>query len=655
MRGGPDESGNASRSAMRFPGTAASAVSAHESRDSKKERVSLGDSDSKQTEATGRARQPRFFSIATQFRFGLVLLVGLSLLLTGSVLIYLASRSHLQQLAAVQRERSRAMAGDINASMDDLQRKLGYLAEVRGLSDLSPDIQHDLLEGLTRQNQAFESVAIFDRDGRPVSTASSHGPAIPGDPSDSLLFSRAFEQREAFVSSVGQDPATQLPVVNMAVLVRNRQDEVDGALLAKVNPAFLWSIVSQAAVGETGYAFVVDEHGFIIARTGDSADTFAWENISDRSFMKELTSSAVDPLVAYQGLRGVEVLGAIAPIPSVCWHMVVELPTAEAFAPIRNMVVVMGGALLISIVAAGGLGIGFSRQVVGPLRRLTAAAAEISAGNLNAEVDIVSRNELGTLATSFDEMTARLRDLVGGLEQRTEELQDAQEELVRQEKLAVLGQMAGGIGHELRNPLSVIAGVVDLLQQAHADGDETTLQYLEMISAEVRNSDQIISDLLGFARTRPPARVDTLISELVSSAMERFPPPENVRVTTGIPAHLPAVYVDRQHLALVLHNLISNAYQAMPEGGRLDISSRLEAGQVALSVTDSGCGISPGDRERIFEPLFTTKDRGIGLGLAISRGLVEANGGSIEVESASGDGSIFTITLPVNIAGQSEP
>jgi signal transduction histidine kinase len=176
-----------------------------------------------------------------------------------------------------------------------------------------------------------------------------------------------------------------------------------------------------------------------------------------------------------------------------------------------------------------------------------------------------------------------------------------------------------------------------------------------MISAEVRNSDQIISDLLGFARTRPPARVDTLISELVSSALERFPPPENVRVTTGIPAHLPAVYVDRQHLALVLHNLISNAYQAMPEGGRLDISSRLEAGQVALSVTDSGCGISPGDRERIFEPLFTTKERGIGLGLAISRGLVEANGGSIEVESASGDGSIFTITLPVNIAGQSEP
>ena len=610
--------------------------------------MSLCDSDSKQTETTDRPGQPRFFSIATQFRFGLVLLVGLSLLLTGTVLIYLASRSHLQQLAAVQRECSRAVAGDINASMDDLQRKLGYLAQVRGLSDLSPDIQHDLLEGLTRQNQAFESVAIFDSDGRPVSAASSYGPAIPRDPSDSLLFSRAFEQREAFVSSVGLDPATQLPVVNMAVLVRNQQDEVDGALLAKVNPAMLWSIVSQAAVGETGYAFVVDEHGFIIAQTGDTPETFTWNNISDRSFLKDLTTSAVDPLAAYQGLRGVEVLGAIAPIPSVGWHMVVELPTAEALAPIRNMLVVMGGALLVSIVAAVGLGIGLTRPVVGPLQRLTAAAAEISAGNLNAEVTIVSRNELGILATSFNEMTARLRDLVGGLEQRTQELQNAQEELVRQEKLAVLGQMAGGIGHELRNPLFVISGAVDLLQEAHGDSDETTRNYLEMISAEVRNSDQIISDLLDFARTRPPARVETWISELVSPALERFPPPENVLVTTDIPAHLPAVYVDRQQLALVLHNLISNACQAMPDGGRLDISSRLEAGQVALSVTDTGCGILPGDRERIFEPLFTTKERGIGLGLAISRGLAEANGGTIEVESAPGEGSAFTITLPLD-------
>ncbi len=241
------------------------------------------------------------------------------------------------------------------------------------------------------------------------------------------------------------------------------------------------------------------------------------------------------------------------------------------------------------------------------------------------------------------EYSERLEEIV---EERTRELRDTQEELVRREKLAVLGQMAGGIAHELRNPLSVINSAIYFLKTSLSDGDETSAEYLDMISAEVHSSEQIISGLLNFARSRPPQREETPVLALVSPVLERHPAPETVRVAIEVPADVPAVVVDPQQMRLALGNLISNAYQAMEEGGDLTIAGRVDDGRVALTVSDTGSGISPENMDKIFEPLFTTKRRGIGLGVAICRSRVRANGGTLEVESRDGEGSAFTITLP---------
>ncbi|MEE9617440.1 MAG: ATP-binding protein, partial [Anaerolineae bacterium] len=258
------------------------------------------------------------------------------------------------------------------------------------------------------------------------------------------------------------------------------------------------------------------------------------------------------------------------------------------------------------------------------------------------------------------------------------------ERLVRQEKLAVLGQLAGGVGHELRNPLGVISNAVYFLQMTLSDADETTREYLNIIGSEVRNSEKIISDLLDFARTRTPERKEIAVSDLVAQVLQKRPPPENVQVTTEIPPDLPSVFVDPRQMGQVLGNLVTNGYQAMPEGGRLTI--HVSEGEVTgrpgddlsatpspclrVSISDTGCGIPQENLEMLFEPLFTTKAKGIGLGLAVSKNLVEANGGSIEVESPStglpsatlgtsragpstelrageeGKGSTFTVTLP---------
>jgi PAS domain S-box-containing protein len=268
---------------------------------------------------------------------------------------------------------------------------------------------------------------------------------------------------------------------------------------------------------------------------------------------------------------------------------------------------------------------------------------------LNFLSDITERKRAEEALKEYSE---RLEEMV---EERTKELRDAQEELVRKGKLAILGQLAGGVGHELRNPLGVISNAVYFLQMTLPDADETTAtakEYLEIISEEVRNSSKIISDLLDFSCTRMPEREEIAVSELVAEVLEKRPPPEGVEVTTRIAPDLPPVYVDPRQMGLVLVNLVVNAYQAMKEGGALtiktsEVSEKLPKSKwIALSVSDTGCGISQEHMKKLFEPLFTTKARGIGLGLATSRILVEANGGSMEVESEEGKGSTFTVRLP---------
>jgi len=306
-----------------------------------------------------------------------------------------------------------------------------------------------------------------------------------------------------------------------------------------------------------------------------------------------------------------------------------------------------------------------TKAITGPLNELVKGAEIIGKGNLKHRVDIKTGNEIGELAAAFDQMTEkrqraeealgeyseRLEDMV---EKRTKELRDAQEELVRKERLGILGQLGGGVAHELRNPLGVISNAIYYLKTILPDADQTTKEYLEMISSEVRNSEKMVSDLLDLSRTRPAKREEVAVSDLVAEVLEKQPAPEDVKVTTRIASDLPLVFVDPGQIGQVLANLVINAYQAMPEGGKLTMSAQGEKERVYLSITDTGCGIPQENMGRLFEPLFTTKARGIGLGLAVSKNLVEVNGGSIEVESPStslrtgeeGKGSTFTVILP---------
>ncbi|MGD0878349.1 MAG: PAS domain S-box protein [Anaerolineales bacterium] len=235
---------------------------------------------------------------------------------------------------------------------------------------------------------------------------------------------------------------------------------------------------------------------------------------------------------------------------------------------------------------------------------------------------------------------------------RTRELQDAQEKMVRQERLATLGQLAGSVGHELRNPLGVISNAVYYLKMTQPDANPTIRDYLDIIEKETRTADKIVTDLLDFTRLKSVNREPVSVPDLLAQTLKRFPIPDSVEMTYDLPPDLPSVFADPGHIVQVLGNLVTNACQAiaLPDGaprpGKMTLSACQQGDMIFIGVQDSGAGIQPENMAKLFEPLFTTKTKGIGLGLAVSQRLIEANDGRIEVRSEPGQGSTFTIYLP---------
>jgi signal transduction histidine kinase len=231
---------------------------------------------------------------------------------------------------------------------------------------------------------------------------------------------------------------------------------------------------------------------------------------------------------------------------------------------------------------------------------------------------------------------------------RTQQLLAAQEELVRKEKLALLVKVADMVGHELRNPLGVMNNAVFFLQSVLADADDVTREYLGIMKEEIADAERIVADLLDAVHVRSPQPAVVRIKELVGMALRKCNVPSTVSVRMDIPETLPTLNVDPAQMHQVFWNLITNGVESMPNGGVLEIKVDEDraAKTVTVSIKDNGVGIAPEHQADLFQPLFSTKARRVGLGLVVVKNLTQANGGSVGVESAPGKGSTFFVTLP---------
>ncbi|MDY6785153.1 MAG: ATP-binding protein [Cyanobacteriota bacterium] len=375
--------------------------------------------------------------IANQLRYGSIALSAIAALLAGGLVAQLSFRALLRQTILLQQERSQAAAQEIDSYLNDFQNKLNYLARTRGFTDLPSSAQQNLLEALARHNEAFELVALLDNQGDPVVTASLYREVQLENKRERRLFTRTYQRKEEYIGPVEIDPDLQVPIVRLAVPVRNAADEVDGVLMAQINLKFLWVVAAHAEVGQTGYVYVLDNRLRLIALSGSSPESATLEDLSERPFIAANTSQILSPtrefLGSYRGLRQVEVLGVTAPIQSVPWNVMVELPTAEAYAPARQMAALLGGILVVVTAGAGTIGFLFSRQIVNPLNQLTAAAARIREGDLAVRVKARSQNELGSLAQTFNSMVGQLKDSFTALEAQNAEMKALNQALFESE------------------------------------------------------------------------------------------------------------------------------------------------------------------------------------------------------------------------------
>jgi signal transduction histidine kinase len=226
-----------------------------------------------------------------------------------------------------------------------------------------------------------------------------------------------------------------------------------------------------------------------------------------------------------------------------------------------------------------------------------------------------------------------------------------QEQLVRQERLAALGELAAGISHELRNPLGSIKNTAYLLRMILEPEDSQLEEVLAIMEKEIDRSTAIVTALLDYARSKPPDLKPVAINDILERTLASIFIPEEISLVIQFGRSLPAIMADPIQLNQVFENLIYNAIQAMPEGGCLTIrSERYQDDCLMVTVADTGVGIPPRDQERIFKPLFTTKARGIGLGLSIVQTLVNGHDGTIECESDGipGEGTRFKVYLPLD-------
>lgn len=338
---------------------------------------------------------------------------------------------------------------------------------------------------------------------------------------------------------------------------------------------------------------------------------------------------------------------------------------------------------LASILIIGVLGWYLQRNVSRPIQTLVGAMAKAEAGDLGAEARLERDDELGWLAGSFNRMLRRIqesykenvrllnrvenfnRELKTEVERATRELAarheelrqahamlfEVQRQLSRTERLAMAGQLAAMVAHEIGTPLHSISGHVQLLLEG--DLDQEAVDRLKIIEAQIARVVEILQALLTASSPVEPVFKPVDVNQLVKGLLDLIAPilsRKEVAVSTAFAPHLSSATGDQAQLQQVFLNLIANALDAMPEGGTLRIATRADAGSIEISVADTGGGIPPEHLDRIFEPFFTTKEigKGTGLGLSICQRIVKAHGGRIEVESQVGAGTTFTVRLPVS-------
>lgn len=529
-------------------------------------------------------------------------------------------------------ELAEQVASQLKLYIENNARILRSIGEELGSTSLATWQKTRILTNHVLEFPEFREISMLDASGRTVAT-SRLGAArakLPLQPEFST---------HVHVAEVSLDDDA-LPTTDLSLRLKT-QDDRAAWLVGRLSLEELWRFVDRVRVGQQGYALVFSADRRLIAH-GDPAKkrlvaldgSSQSDPLAERDVLKTLDSGEATFFRIYTDPRRGETLATGARVPQLNWLAMVAQPTSEAFAVSNQMQGQLLAAIALSLLVTVVLGWLWSRSFITRIFALKAATQAIAEGRMDERVTITGSDEIHQLGDSFNAMAGRLVEL--------------QEDVRKQERQAMFGRIAAGLVHDLSHPIQNIGNSCKLIVKMFDD-----LEYRETfkrtVDRELVMIKRVLDDLHNIARPIPlesfPVEIRRSVAEAVESMQQHA---ETAGVTLQLtPGAVPAfIEGDVFALSRVYRNLILNAIQATAPGGLITVETEARPDRVLVSVRDTGCGIPPDRLSAIFEDFVTTKRRGLGLGLAISRKIVEQLGGQIRVASEVGLGTTFELEFP---------
>jgi len=601
---------------------------------------------------------------------------ALAILISGSVLsagllgIYYQYQENWELYGRIQKEIANSTAEKIEGFIGEIENAMKAATRSREIvrDGLTPEYKWELRRLLVNTSSITEAVA-FDLDGhRRAEARRLSGVPSPEKWAPATAW-RKFNPGERLIAPVYFGSGSG-PFTTIAVPIDRVAGERIGFLGAEVDLKYIGQLMASVRVGQAGRAYLMDRSGQLIAHPDLSLvlqrPTLSPEGRLRAAFRKHQSGSTAAALVA-RNLGGEKVFTSFTPVRGLDWVVLVEQPVREIYTSLYSSMVRTAVLLALGLVLALIATLSIRRRIVQPLEMLRHGVAGFRLGDLTGRLEIKTGDEIEILADEFNDMARNLKEAYAGLEQkvaeRTQQLLEANRKLATASEQK--SQFLANVNHELRTPLSSIIGYARLLRRGTQDQISSLQQ--ENLDDLLRNAERLLEsidsllDLVRIEAGKIDVRTDLVrLDELVRSAaatVEAGLDRETVRLVRDVPADLAPIHTDREKLRQIVLNLLGNAVK-FTDHGEVRISACQQDGVVKLAVEDTGIGIDPADLNRIFEEFDRgrlsndRRYRGTGLGLTIAKRLVKVLGGAITVESNVGQGSVFTVTLPLNPAAE---
>jgi len=500
------------------------------------------------------------------------------------------------------------------------------------------------LRNLVQGIDGFESMEFFDKEGRNILSTNPKGETL--NYSGEEFFKKAVNGTISYSDIYISDTLMPSMKISSPVLKLN---QIVGVLVAEISVRYLWEVVNNIKIGETGHAYIVDKYGTVIAHS-QIERVIKHENFSHIPIIKKLLKTG--PLTdEYADENGLRVLGSGTIVRNLGWGIVVEQSAKEAFSLVRKINSITIVLLIVAVFTVTLIGILRARKIVAPIKQLIHRARKVALGDLSGSIDVSTNDEIGELADSFNTMTSSLKD--------------AQERLIQNERLAILGRISSIIAHEIRNPLEAIKGASVYLKDKYTE-DEAIKKFSGIIIQESENLNNFVTEILNSTREIRLEFMTTNINAILKNTCQliskdsRF---EKIKIVKEFDKTIPNSLLDPEYLQMAFLNILINSMQAISEGGEIKIrtkkrvlsdndNSNLSATEqkkeyIETSVQDNGNGISDEIKAEIFKPFFTTKKSGSGLGLSHSYEIIRQHHGNLDLESKKGQGTNIIVQLPL--------